>query len=41
MEDDVSQSLIYMIWNVPEDGSYEGRSELAAGTKDGSPLIKN
>ena len=44
MEDDVSQSLIYMIWNVPELGSYEASAlELAAGTLSGgknSPLYK-
>ena len=44
MEDDVSQSLIYMIWNVPELGTYEASAlELAAGTLSGgknSPLYK-
>ena len=44
MEDDVSQSLIYMIWNVPEIGTYEASAlELAAGTLSGgknSPLYK-
>ena len=44
MEDDVPQSLIYMIWNVPQSGTYDATAlELAAGTLAGgknSPLYK-
>ena len=40
MEDDVSQSLIYMIWNVPELGTYEESAlELAAGTLSGGKIL--
>ena len=44
MEDDVPQSLIYMIWNVPQSGTYDATAlELAAATLasgKNSPLYK-